>query len=134
MIVQISKGGNAIAKNSALTKQKIDSLHQIFIKFLPPEIVRFGNLTPRLVYKKRNKTSPYIKSTVYEMRDGSLKPIVQFMIDFDKMQHNNMPDVVNILISNPDVIKPQDVSSLKSLLKRKATVAERNITPPRVAR
>ncbi len=132
MVIDTSRGGNTMSRNSILTKQKIDSLHYAFTKYISPDLIRFGNLVPRIVYKLDNKAKPYIISTIYELREEKSKPIVQFKIEFDKRAHNKMPDIYSVSINNLDQVNPQTDKYLYSLLKRKPTVEENNITPPKV--
>jgi hypothetical protein len=132
MLIDTGKGGNAIAKNSLLTKQKIDSLHQVFTGYISTDQLRSGSMVPRIIYKSNSKGKPYITSSIYEIKDGEPKLLVQFKIEFDKGMHNDMSDVVSIAINNPGKVKPYAAAFINAALQRKPTAQENNITPPPV--
>ena len=101
MLIDTSKRGNTIAENSTLSKDKIDSLSKEFRKCLSPEIIRFGNLVPRINFIPNKKIKPYIRSFVYETTDQTTKLIGSFLIEFGSKKHNSMFDIYNIHIEDP---------------------------------
>jgi hypothetical protein len=134
LIVDTSKGGNAIALGSSLSKTYIDSIAREFRRVVPPEIVRFGNLVPKINYSKSAKQVPYIKASIYEINESSAKLIIQYLIEFGSGRHNRMNDISSVAILDVKSISPLTFEKVSELYQRKPSLAELDITPPQVSK
>jgi predicted lipase len=130
MIVDTIKGGNCISTNSKLTKAKIDSLSKEFNKFFNIELIRFGNLQPKINFLTSNSKKRFIKASIYEIENSNCKLLGQFIIEFGNGNHNKMKDIFNIKIIEPKNSICLPYKTLIELYNRSASDAEQNITPP----
>jgi hypothetical protein len=129
MLVETSRGGNALAASSKLDKNKIDSLSTLFRKYLPTQLIRFGNMAPRINYLNDPKKPPYILSTVFEINGQEVKTLGQFKIVFAASKHNNMPDVMDIEIVPVKKRKPYTKNAVIRTFNRSATTEEEEMIP-----
>lgn len=133
MLADVEKGGNALSDKSKLNKTRIDSLGKLFRTSLPPQLIRFGKMKPRLSYEKSTKPPYYILSTIYEINSEDVKPLGQFKIVFGSAMHNQMADVMDIQLIPAGEIKTIDKKLVISTYNRKATPVEINIQGPDVS-
>lgn len=132
MLVDIARGGNAIAEGSKLSKAKVDSLGKVFRQYLSPDLIRFGKLVPRIEYTGNKKSKPFIRSSVYEVKGDSVKLLGQFYIEFGTGSHNNMTDVFDVTIMDPKTVTAFPSSIVTGWIKRAATPQERELIGPEV--
>ena len=129
-MVETSKGGNALSADSKLTKVQVDSLSQVFSRYLPTDIAHHGHFTPRVSFNGTKKLRPYIKSSIYEIHDSSVKLICQFIIEFGTKNHNSMPDIFGIMILDPKDVTPYSAADISKWYHRKPTKLETDIMGP----
>ncbi len=134
MVPDTSRGGNAWSISSKLNKSKVDSMSKLFTKYVSPDIIRFGNLLPRIEYRNSSKQTLHIKSSLYEIRDTAATLIAQFLIEFSTSKHNKMADVHSISIIDPADAIAYPHKQLLNWYNRKATAQEQEMTPPAVER
>ena len=132
VVPDTSKSGNTFSPKGKLNTQAIDSLSKIFNKYLPADIVRDGNLVPRINFTVNKRLKPYIKTSVYEIDGNTAKLTGLFFIEFDATRHNGMPDVRNIYVFDPAKTKHLPAPVAIDAYKRKATGLENNLVPPPV--
>ena len=132
MIIDTAKGGNSISVGSKLTKASIDSLSKLFKTFISPNVIRFGNLIPRIIKSNTKSKISFVKASIYEFDDHSSKLIAQYIIEFATSKHNKKHDVISITITEPGAGWPLLLKEVRSHYNRKANKAELDITPPGV--
>ncbi len=130
--IDTSRGGNAIATNSKLTKEIIDSLGKEFSKYASNDILFHGKIVPKINFVSSAKSISYIRSSIYLIEGNTAKLIVQFQIEFSKKIHNSMNDVFSLIIFNPKNSTSYSFDKVNSLYNRKTTSQENYITPPMV--
>jgi hypothetical protein len=133
MLVDTAKGGNSISAKSQLTTASIDSLSKLFRTFVSPNVMRFGNLVPRIIKSNTKSKTFFVKASIYEFDDRASKLIAQFIIEFVTSKHNKKHDVMSIIIVDPGIASPLPLQDVKNHYNRKANKAELDITPPGVA-
>jgi hypothetical protein len=132
MLIDTTKGGNALSPDSKLTKASLDSLSKLFRTFLSPDVIRFGNLVPRIIQSTAKVKNSFVKASVYEFDNDSTRLIAQYVIEFGIGKHNKKQDVINITIIEHDAGSPAPLERVKRYYYRKATKAELDITAPGV--
>lgn len=134
MVPDTSRGGNTWTVSSRLNKSKVDSMSILFTKFVSPDIIRFGNLIPRIEYRNSPKQTLHIKSSLYEIADTAAVLMAQFVIEFSTSKHNKKADVYSISIIDPADAIAYPHQQLLNWYNRKASAQEQEMTPPPVER
>jgi hypothetical protein len=94
--------------------------------------VRYGKLTPRILYTENKNEKPHILASIYEIKNNQPSLLVQFKITFAPGLHNDMYDVQEIRIFDPEKAKKTGASIVLAAYKRPASPEESEMMGPPV--
>jgi hypothetical protein len=121
--IQNCNNCTSLSKKSLLKPSMLDSVSRVFNLLFPTQLYKTKYIPSDYYYVDQQKESefPYIRKTLYVIRQSEFDVIYQYVITFDKHQTGETPEIYNLQVFNNKSAFRMDNALLTNLYHRKLT-------------